>query len=115
MQATKRNRLMPIVVLVAGSEDLLASCQKCAALAAAARVESCSLDQAATQVATWRPFALLVPEELYEFDPREFRALARDVGATLVTVPDPLPEERARAALVPALRDALRRWREANV
>jgi hypothetical protein len=114
MEPTKKNRLMPVVVLIAGSRELLQSCQKCAALATAARVESCSLDQAATKVATWRPFAIVVPESVFEFDPKEFKALARDVQATLVTVPDPLPETRARAALVPALRDAARRWREAQ-
>jgi len=103
---------MPAVVLVGGSEDLLHTCQKAAALAAAARVEPCTIRNAATKVATWRPFAIVVPEAIYDFDASEFKALARDVGAVLVTVDSSLPDERARAALIPALKDAARRWRE---
>ena len=103
---------MPVVVLVGGSEELLHICQKSAALAAAARVETCALKDAATKIATWRPFAIVVPEAVYDFDAAEFRALARDVNAVLVAVDDRLPEDRARAALVPALKDAARRWRE---
>jgi hypothetical protein len=114
MQSTKRTRVMPVVVLVSGSPELLSTCQKSAALAAAARVETCTLEGAATKIATWRPFAIVVPDPLYEFDPKEFQALARDVRATLVTVADPLPDDRARNALVPALKEALRSWRDAQ-
>jgi hypothetical protein len=75
-----------VVVVVAGSPDLIAAVRQAAGVAAAARVETAELANAATVVATQRPFAIVMDEVMYSFDAAEFEALARDVGATLIRV-----------------------------
>jgi hypothetical protein len=75
-----------VVVVVGGPTDLIAAVRQAAGVAAAARVETAELANAATVVATQRPFAIVMSEDVYSFDAAEFEALARDVGAALIRV-----------------------------
>ncbi len=78
----------PAVVAVALSVQMLDYTRYAAAAAGAKRVETCGVDEVSTTVAKWRPFAIIVAASIYGFDPREFDALARDVRAVVITVPD---------------------------
>ena len=49
-------------------------------------LKHCDLSQAPTIAAERWPLVMVIPEDLYEFDPQEFDALARDVGASLLCV-----------------------------
>jgi hypothetical protein len=53
-----------------------------------ANLLACDVSSVATVVAECRPYALVVPRVLYEFGGDEFNALARDVDAELVVVPE---------------------------
>lgn len=102
--------MLPSVLLVGAASELIPICRQSAALAAGAPLEVCDVASVTTRAATLRPFALLVPQEILEFDQAEFVALARTINATLI----PLATERAgepalRAELVGALRDAHKR------
>jgi hypothetical protein len=83
---TKQRRRIPTVVLVGGDTVVQEGCRRAAAVAAAARLEVAGVKEVHTLAATWRPFALVVSEEVYDFDPMEFEALAQDVGAALLLV-----------------------------
>jgi hypothetical protein len=74
------------------------------------RVEVTDVRGAATAVAKWRPFAIVLAQELYDFDPEEFRALAKDVGAEVVMVPAGSNYGQITAAVGPELSVALARW-----
>jgi len=74
-------------------------------------VQVADLSATTTTVAQCRPFALLIEQDLLEFDAREFGALARDVGADVVTADMRDGKESIAAAVVPKLRAALARWR----
>jgi hypothetical protein len=80
-------------------------CRQSAALAAGARLETCDMASLTTRAATLRPFALLVPTSLLDFDQSEFVALARTVNADLIAV----DEATHRTDLVRALREARER------
>ena len=102
---------VPSVVLVAPSDALSRACHEAMRfVAAAASIEITDVAGAATNVARWRPFALVMEEEVFEFDPREFEALARDVGAEIVTVASRDPEELLTSVLLPQLKALYRRW-----
>ena len=76
-----------IVVVVGGPRELIDATRQAAGIAAAARVELAELATAATVVATHRPFAIVISEDVYAFDSAEFDALARDVNAALLKIP----------------------------
>lgn len=99
-----------VVVVVGGPADLVAAVRQAAGVAAAARVETAELSNAATVVATERPFAVVMSEDMYSFDAAEFEALARDVGASLIRV-DTANATRTKLEriLMPKLGQALRR------
>lgn len=82
---TERQKRVAAMVLVSSRAKHIEACQRCADRMAV-HLQTSVLDHVATKVARWRPFALLVDETLYEFDPREFSDLARDVGAILITL-----------------------------
>ncbi len=46
------------------------------------------LASVATVAAERRPYALIIPREVYEFGASEFDALARDLDTGLIVVPD---------------------------
>ena len=99
-----------VVVVVGGPTDLIAAVRQAAGVAAAARVETAELSNAATIVATQRPFAIVMSEDVYSFDAAEFEALARDVNAALIRV-DTANATRTKLerALMPKLGQAHRR------
>lgn len=76
-----------MVVVIGGPSKMVEAAKKAAAVAAGAIVVACSVNDAATTAAKNRPFALVVSQEVYEFDSSEFKALARDVKAELITIP----------------------------
>lgn len=78
----QRNELM--VVVIGGPDALVHAARRTVPLHSGAGVASALVVEAASAVAEHRPFAIVVSAELYMLDPREFRALARDVGARLV-------------------------------
>ncbi len=90
---TTPHRVVPCVLAVGADAELEPTLRQCAALAAGARLESCDMGSVTTRAAEWRPFAIVVPQELLEFDPAEFLALARTVKAELI----PLAAEQARS------------------
>jgi len=99
-----------VVVVVGGPADLIAAVRQAAGVAAAARVETAELANAATVVATHRPFAVVMSEDMYSFDAAEFEALARDVNATLIRVEtDNATRAKLERTLMPRLGQAHRR------
>jgi hypothetical protein len=101
---------IPTVVVVGGPRELVEATRQAAGVAAAAKVETAELTNAATVVATHRPFAIVMSEDVYAFDAVEFDSLARDVGATLFKIAlggmDAMKLERM---LMPKLGRAFRR------
>ena len=83
---TTPQRVVSCVLLVGIGSELEAFCRQCAAVAVGARLEVCDVASATTKSAEWRPIAIVVPQEILEFDPDEFEALARTVNATLVSL-----------------------------
>lgn len=75
-----------MVVVVGGPPELIEATRQAAGIAAAAKVETAELTNAATVVATFRPFAIVMSEDMYAFDAAEFDALARDVSAALLKI-----------------------------
>lgn len=79
----------------------------------AARIEVADVRGAATVVAAKRPFAVVLEEDVFAFDPGEFEALGRDVSAELVIVPAGTAADDYIALLLPKLKAAFRRWEQA--
>jgi hypothetical protein len=75
-----------VVVVVGGPSELIEATRQAAGIAAAAKIETAELSNAATVVATVRPFAIVMSEDVYAFDAAEFDALARDVNAALLKI-----------------------------
>ena len=99
-----------VVVVVGGPADLVAAVRQAAGVAAAARVETADLANAATVAATHRPFAIVMSEDMYAFDSSEFEALARDVNAVLIRVEtDSATRAKLERVLMPRLGQAHRR------
>src|SRR5262249_16872309 len=75
-----------VVVVVGGPAELIEATRQAAGIAAAAKIETAELSNAATVVAAARPFAIVMSEDVYAFDSAEFDALARDVNASLLKI-----------------------------
>ena len=108
--STIPEKRMAVLVAVSPSEELLAACRESTRYVGATNVEVTGVKSVATDVAKWRPFAIVIEEELFAFDPSEFIALARDVAAEVVTVPTSLGRDELVAILLPRLKVALKRW-----
>lgn len=100
------------VVVVGGPDTLIEAVRRCAGgVSRSARVIRTQIARAATDVARERPFAIVVSDPLYAFDPEEFDALSRDVKAVLIAIHtaevhgDVLYER-----LLPLLRDAYQEY-----
>ena len=107
---TLRRTHVPYVVVVGTTAGVVASCRYAAAVGASALVEECSVANVATVCATWRPIAIVVPAEIYDFDASEFDALGRDAGGEVVALPSlELPEDELRRWLVDRFRIAAQR------
>jgi hypothetical protein len=85
LEKTSPVATVPSVLAVHCSTDLLRRCIEAAAKAGITARE-CDLRSMGKQATQRRPIAMIVPAYLHEFDPTEFEALARDVGAALLVV-----------------------------
>lgn len=75
------------IVMVGGAGLLLETVKYAALTASGAQAIPTEVTSAASVVTEMRPYAIVVPEDVYEFGGAEFDALARDVDAGLVVVP----------------------------
>ena len=99
------------VVLVVGSAELGKRCREVVRSPSAApvHVKECDLASVATNVARWRPLAIVLTEDLYGFDGPEFEALAKDVQSTVVRVrSERIGTAQLEAIILPAVE---RYWR----
>jgi hypothetical protein len=112
-EPTLRPARAPIVLVAGGPEELFSAARQVGVTESPAiTVEACGALSVTSSAATLRPFALVVSQDVYEFDPEEFSALARDVGAELVVIKVPGSGSGfLEQALRPSLRAAFRRFR----
>ena len=114
--STVPHRPVPSVVIVApGAEMLDVWLEILQRLEEVPSIQLTDLKDAATAVARWRPMALLVDRELFEFDAKEFEALARDVTAEVIVVDTGAGKDAIAAVVLPKLAAALAAWRIRNV
>lgn len=110
---TLRPARAPVVLVLGGPDELVAAARRVAqGESPMIAVEACGAVTAASAAAQLRPFALVLTQDIYAFDPDEFKALARDVHADLVVLK--LTQTNAAfldQALRPSLRSAFRRFR----
>lgn len=111
---TLETDIRSVVVVIGGPDRLVEAVSRACQPIPGARVETASLRDAATKVAALWPFAMVMSDDVYCFDPEEFDALSRDVAARLITI----STDRAQVGelletLTPALQSAIRaRWAE---
>jgi hypothetical protein len=109
--STLPSRPVPSVVLITPEPELLAAIERgVAKLGEAPTVRAAELTDAATLIAGCRPFAVIVPADVFAFDAAEFRALARDVGAEVFSYDTDSGSLDVAALLLPELEVALARW-----
>lgn len=84
---TRITALSNAVVLVGGNGGLAFTAQNAALSASGAHVVRAELASSATVCAEVRPYAIIVPNDVYDFGGAEFDALARDIDAGLLVVP----------------------------
>jgi len=95
--------------VVGGTTRLVELCAEAAAMAAAARVKDCTVSAAATMATKWLPLAIVLTQATYDHDPEELEALARDIRARLVKLPDEsVAPEVLQAMLLTAVAEAER-------
>src|ERR1700759_1176850 len=100
---------MPVlnVVVIGGPDQLVEAARRAASLVTNASLVTAEVASAATSVARARPFAVVMSDELYGFDSREFDALARDVQARLIVLPtDGLSSRVLQQRLTPPMMGA---------
>lgn len=77
------------IVLACGIDgSRLRLCRAAALRALNGQIEECAFEDLANAAATLRPWAIVMSESTYEFDPDEFDGLARAVGGRVVRLPD---------------------------
>jgi hypothetical protein len=110
---TVRPAQVPVVLVAGGPDSLIASARAVArAESLSIVVQACGAVTVATVAASLRPFALVLNQDLFAFDPEEFTALARDVQAELVVVKvTGATGAFLEQALRPSLRTAFRNFR----
>ena len=86
---TLRQFKIPVVLVIGGSEALIAAVSE-AALSAQVLVAECTVENATDTAAQMRPLVMILPEEVYLADSNNFDALARDVRAEILRVDDEL-------------------------
>ena len=105
---TVETSLSTVIVVVGGPDELVQAARRAATDIPGARIETCDLRNAATMVAKYWPFAIVMSEDVYAFDPQEFEALARDVAALLYkTNTDGATAHSMEEAMRPALLEAV--------
>ncbi len=110
--STLPERRVPVLVVIAPSKATLDACYETMRYVAVSRIEVTGVSQATTLVAEHRPFAIVLEEDVFAFDPREFQALGRDVGAEIVTVSGQSQHDPLISRLLPELKAAYRRWEQ---
>lgn len=104
---------MPVlnVVVIGGPDELVEATRRSASLVTNATLLTSDVASAATNVARARPFAVVMSDELYGFDSREFDALARDVQARLIVLPtDGTTARTLQQRLTPLMMEAFREY-----
>ena len=105
---TVETDIQSVVVVVGGPPSLVDAVQRACESIPGAKIELASLRDAATKVASLWPFAIVMSEDMFGFDPTEFQALARDVAAKLVTLKtDHASTDALLTILRPKLREAI--------
>jgi hypothetical protein len=108
-------RPLPVarVLVIGGPSPLLDAARTVAeGESPAISVETCDLVDAANTMTAIRPFAVVMSQDVYGFDPGELAALVRDVQAELVVVKvTRVSTGFLEQALRPSLRHAFRRYR----
>jgi hypothetical protein len=109
---TQQQFALVSIVVVGGPDMLIEAVRRCAGdVSRSCRVVRAQLASAATHVASERPFAIVISNELYAFDAAEFDALARDVKAEVLALPTAgVPIEVLCERLLPLLRSALQEY-----
>lgn len=109
---TLETDIRSVALVIGGPDRLVEAVARACEPIPGARVETASLRDAATKVAALWPFAIVMSDDVYCFDPEEFDALSRDVAARLVTMAtDRAQVSELLGTLGPALRDAIQaRW-----
>ena len=83
---TLRQVQVPVALVIGGTAELLQAVEK-ASLSAQVLVADCPVSEATNTVASMRPLVMVMPEDVYSFDPDSFEALARDVRSKVLTIP----------------------------
>ena len=104
---------VPRVLVVGGPAPLLEAVRSVGSgESPAIAVHACELVEAANSMTSLRPFAVVMSQDVYGFDPGELAALVRDVQAELVVVKvTRVSSGFLEQALRPSLRHAFRRYR----
>ena len=97
---TARGVPLPTILVVGCSPGFVARCVP-VARSAGATVRGAGIAACATQAARWRPLAIVVPEQLYEFDREAFDALAIDVMAEVFTISSEDAPQVVLEAMIP--------------
>jgi hypothetical protein len=111
-ETTLRTLTAPTVVAIGCPPPFAARCGRLVERLGALFVTA-DVAGAPTVVAEKRPLAMVVVEDVYDFDPDEFDALARDVGASVVKVAEDVSAARLDALLAAAIDAATARRRAA--
>jgi hypothetical protein len=101
------------VLAIHCSAELLRRCAEAAARAGISARE-CELATMGREATRRRPLAMIVPSYLHEFDPTEFDALARDIGAELLVVDEAVGQAELDELIVGAARSRARSSRAAE-
>ena len=109
LMPTAQHHVAPSILLVGARSPHEALCRECAAHAAGATLEICSMAELTTRAAELRPLAIIVPSDILAFDPSEFHALARTVNATLIPLRADLATEEIGDGLIGAIFEAASR------
>jgi len=103
---TNKQLHVPVVLVVGGPPDLVASVED-AAVGAQVLVTACALRDVTAVAAEIRPLVMVMAEEIFDFDPESLRALARDLHSRLLTVrPGQVEVEELEAKLEALLVEA---------
>lgn len=103
----------PTVLVVGGPAELVVAARKVAAYEGTGIVvDECDVGNVRTVAPRLRPFALVLAQEVYGFDPDRLGALAAELQAELVVIKIMrVSSGFLEQALRPSLRHALRRYR----
>ena len=95
---TLRQFKIPVVLVVGGTEDLIAAVSE-AALSAQVLVAECTVENATDTAAQMRPLVMIIPEDVFSSDSNNFEALARDVRAEILVVDEDAETSELQAEL----------------